>query len=274
MDLSFFPEPHLIPLAVLSLYLLYGGILYSFGGAHGRERAYAVWHSGLIGAALYAGALVLGYALGAVVQYYATVSGITPNCLSYFQPAALDKIHDAATNAMQCAVRVYWRHFNAISESYGWVFGISTLAGITVILSAYSMALFQAAMPFSAAATSALVALGAAMAGANLSLGFALLLPIGAIMVSNEKTRNIGSLILGAGIAFPAVLAAGADVLAQIPTVHIWAWQYILLGELVKAAGHAALIAAVISITLLVASAAAYAISRIFDHVGAHIAIE
>ncbi|MEM4438909.1 MAG: hypothetical protein QW680_09820 [Pyrobaculum sp.] len=274
MDLSFFPEPHLIPLAVLSLYLLYGGLLYSFGGAHGRERAYAVWHSGLIGAALYAGALVLGYALGAVVQYYATVSGITPNCLSYFKPADLDKIYDAAANAMQCAVRVYWSHYDAIASSYGWVFGVSAAAGILVITGPYSMGLFQAAMPFSAAATSALMALGTAMAACVLTLGFTLLLPIGAILVTSERTRNWGAAILGAGVAMPPVMAGGADALSRVSTVFIWPHQYILFGELAKVTGHVALIAGIVAMTLLVASAAAYALSRIFDHAGAHIAVE
>ncbi|RFA92825.1 hypothetical protein [Pyrobaculum aerophilum] len=274
MSLSFFPEPHLIPLAIISLYLLYGALLYSFGGAHGRERAYAVWHSGMIGIALYAGALVLGYALGAVINYYASVSGVTPNCLAKFQPGNLTEIYKPAVNATQCAVDVYRRHYEAIVGSYGWLFGVSALTGILVITGPYSMGLFQAALPFSAAATSALMALGAAMAACVLTLGFTLLLPLGAIAVTSERTRNAGALLLGAGIAFPPVLAGGADVLSGVSTVYISPHQYILFGELAKVTGHVALIVAIVTVTLLVASAASYALSRVFDHAGAHIAVE
>mgnify|MGYP001770630559 CR=1 FL=1 len=262
------------PIIVFSAYAIYGALLYSFGGAHGRERAYAVWHSAFISAALYATAVAMGYVLGALIQYYVSISGVTPRCLSYFQPAGLEQVYNAASQATRCAADVFQRHFNAIAESYGWIFGVSTVTGILVVLSAYSMGLFQAAMPFSAVATSALVALGAATAATQLTLGFALLLPIGAILVTYERTRPIGALLLGAGIAFPAVLAGGADVLAQTPTTYIWFWKYLLLGELVKEAGHVAYIAAVTTMTLLLASAATYAISRIYDHAGAHLSVE
>ncbi|WP_148682593.1 hypothetical protein [Pyrobaculum ferrireducens] len=275
--------PHLFfPLAVLSAYLLYGAVLYSFGGTHGKERALDVWHRGGVGFLLFAAATVITIALGAAVTFFisqASAAFKTPQVAGEFKPVCLSHFTDrdylrAVEKAYQCAVGVYRRYFDAIASGYGSIFTATALTGVLVITGGYSMGLSQAAMPYSSAATSALLALAAAVAATYVTYGFVLLMGLGAVLVAEEKTRHLGALILGVAAGFPPALAGGADVLQTIKVPEVDWSKYILFSSLIGVAADAAAVAAVTVTALSVAAAAAYAISRIFDHAGAHLAIE
>jgi hypothetical protein len=102
------------------------------------------------------------------------------------------------------------------------------------------------------------------------------LLPLGAVLVTYEKTRHLGAWLLAVSVVAPIVLAAGADVLiTAVDPLHIAA----IAGKVTPAFAFISadpLLEAMIMLGLigLVLGVVTYAASRLFDHAGASLALE
>ena len=104
------------------------------------------------------------------------------------------------------------------------------------------------------------------------------LLPVGAVLVTYEKTRHLGAWLLAVSVVAPIVLVAGADVLrsavgpgeiaalaGMVTPFFVFSFPYV--DSLLKAM----IILGLIGLTLGVVT---YAASRLFDHAGASLALE
>jgi len=104
------------------------------------------------------------------------------------------------------------------------------------------------------------------------------LLPLGAVLVTYERTRHLGAWLLAVSVVAPIVLVAGADVLrsavgpGQIAALTgmvtpFFAFSFPHVESLFKAM----IMLGLIGLTLGVVT---YAASRLFDHAGASLALE
>jgi hypothetical protein len=121
------------------------------------------------------------------------------------------------------------------------------------------------------AATTILISAAVYAVAAAMAYSWPALLPVGAVLVTYERTRNLGAWLLAVSVVAPVVLAAGADVLksavdpAKLPGIRA-----------ATPTGAVSLIQAMTLLGLigLVLSVLTYAASRLFDHAGASLALE
>jgi hypothetical protein len=121
------------------------------------------------------------------------------------------------------------------------------------------------------AATTVLISAAVYGVAAAMAYGWPAFLSIGAVLTTHERTRNLGAWLLAASVVAPVVLAAGADVLKSAVN------PLILLTPLTATPfGAVPLIQAMVLLGLigLVLGVATYAASRLFDHAGAHLALD
>jgi hypothetical protein len=121
------------------------------------------------------------------------------------------------------------------------------------------------------AATTVLISAAVYGVAAAMAYGWPALLPIGAVLVTYERTRNLGAWLLALSVVAPIVLAAGADLMRSAVD------PLILLTPLTATPfGAVPLIQAMVLLGLigLVLSVLTYAASRLFDHAGAHLALD
>jgi dolichyl-phosphate-mannose--protein O-mannosyl transferase len=104
------------------------------------------------------------------------------------------------------------------------------------------------------------------------------LLPVGAVLVTYEKTRHLGAWLLAVSVVAPVVLIAGADVLSSAVgpgkiaalagmVTPFFAFSFPHVESLFKAMIMLGLIGLVLGVVT-------YAASRLFDHAGASLALE
>jgi hypothetical protein len=104
-----------------------------------------------------------------------------------------------------------------------------------------------------------------------MAYGWPAFLSIGAVLVTYERTRNLGAWLLALSVVAPIVLAAGADVLRSAVN------PIILLTPLTATPfGAVPLIQAMVLLGLigLTLGVVTYAASRLFDHAGASLSLE
>jgi len=177
----------------------------------------------------------------------------------------------AVQTALTNAEKIYSRYFDAsvatLLSFYAAVVGF----GLPPWSQAISMAIMNVMGAAVMTAISVLITAAIYAVAAAIAKTWPLLTPIGAVLITYEKTRNIGALLIALGTVAPLVLIAGADVAqAAAPprsiTVEIlgnvWA-----VYDVVKSMVYLGLTA--VALTTLV-----YAATRIFDHVGSHFALE
>jgi hypothetical protein len=143
--------------------------------------------------------------------------------------------------------------------------------GILPWTSAISMAIMNGLAYIVTAATTIFISAAVYGVAAAMAYGWPAFLSIGAVLVTYERTRNLGAWLLALSVVAPVVLSAGADVLKSAVDPAI------LLTPLTATPfGAVPLIQAMVLLGLigLVLSVASYAASRLFDHAGAHLALD
>jgi acyl-CoA reductase-like NAD-dependent aldehyde dehydrogenase len=142
--------------------------------------------------------------------------------------------------------------------------------GIVPWTNPVSMAFMNGLAYIVTAATTVLISAAVYAVAAAMAHGWPALLPIGAVLTTYERTRNLGAWLLAVSVVAPIVLAAGADMLRSVGDVSI--------PDLRNATpfGAGRLLQAMVLLGLigLVLSVLTYAASRLFDHAGAHLALD
>jgi hypothetical protein len=134
------------------------------------------------------------------------------------------------------------------------------------------------------AATTVLLSSAVYAVAAVLARTWPFLLPVGAVLVTYERTRHLGAWLLAVSVVAPIVLAAGADLLASAVEAEklrsiadfdiirfITSLPAFIAGRIIDSLLMAMIILGLIGLTLGVLT---YAASRLFDHAGASLALE
>lgn len=252
-------------------YFAYGALLWVLGGARGREEAWAVWHRAVVIALVTAFAYFSPVLLGKAVQFYISQTGRAGPCLSELASAAGSLEQYSPAGPLSCAINTFEGLFDEIKKTYVDVFATTTITGLFPLTSSYSMSLFQIAMPFSGAASGALISLGVAAAASYIAAGFAFIAALGAFLLATGKLETLGALIVAVAIAFPPALAAAADVVRNL---YNPSWPTLNWGNLVDLTASLATITAYIAAALSIAGAATAAITYALSKLPQHLSVE
>ncbi len=279
----FSPDP--LTAAGLTVLLAQAGAysLYWFLGdrAH-RERAMEGFERVLTSGVLFGIALILVNLSLWGLNTYLSIANIEPPPGGAISILSQTKGWQDFANNIQAALRVAEQTYKSfVSESFvvlGAYAGAVIATGVVPWTSPISMAIMNVYAFLVTAVTTVLLSAGVYAAAAAMAHAWPLLLPLGAVLTTYERTRNLGAWLLALSVVAPVVLAAGADVVRSA----------VMPGQIAALAGMVtpffafsfphvdALLKAMIMLGLigLVLTVMAYAVSRIFDHAGAHLAID
>jgi hypothetical protein len=177
--------------------------------------------------------------------------------------------------------RSYATASGAILAAY---FGAVVATGLTHWTAPISMAVMNVFAFLVTAATTVLLSSAVYAIAAVLARTWPALLPLGAVLVSYERTRHLGAWLLAVSVVAPIVLAAGADLLASTVAAEnlraladldiiqfITSLPAFIAGRILDSILMAMIILGLIGLTLGILT---YAASRLFDHAGASLALE
>jgi len=275
-EIQFFSDP-LTAAGLMALAAQAGAYsLYWFLGdrAH-RERAMEGFERVLVSGVLFGVALILVNLSLWGLNTYLSVAGVRLPDISAIQVLNQTKSwRDFGVNvqtALSIAASTYQSYVGAAWEILAGYMASVVGTGILPWTSAVSMAIMNGLAYIVTAATTVLISAAVYAVAATMAYGWPAFLSIGAVLVTYERTRNLGAWLLALSVVAPVVLAAGADVLRSAVN------PIILLTPLTATPfGAVPLIQAMVLLGLigLVLSVATYAASRIFDHAGAHLALD
>ncbi len=273
---QFFSDP-LVAAGLMALAAQAGAYsLYWFLGdrAH-RERAAEGFERVLVSGVLFGIALILINLSLWGLNTYLSVAGVRLPDNSAIQVLNQTRSWQDFGANVQTALRVAEQTYRSYVEA-AWVILAGYMAavvgtGILPWTSPVSMAIMNALAYIVTAATTILISAAVYAVAAAMAYGWPALLPVGAVLVTYERTRNLGAWLLALSVVAPVVLAAGADVLkSAVPPSA--------LPDLRTAtpSGAVPLIQAMVLLGLigLVLTVLTYAASRLFDHAGAHLALD
>jgi hypothetical protein len=263
--------------------------LYWFLGdrAH-RERAMEGFEHVILSGVLFGIALALvNFALWGL-SIYLSVAGVKPPPGGAIQTLNQTKgWQDFANNiqaALEVAERTYRSYATASGAILGAYFGAVVATGLTHWTAAISMAIMNVFAFLVTAATTVILSSAVYAVAAALARTWPFLLPLGAVLVTYERTRHLGAWLLAVSVVAPIVLAAGADLLTaaveaerlravtNIDVIQfITSLPSIIARQIIDPLLVAMIVLGLIGLTLGVLT---YAVSRIFDHAGASLALE
>jgi len=173
--------------------------------------------------------------------------------------------------ALSTAASTYQSYVGAAWDILAGYMAVVIGTGVLPWTSPVSMAVMNAYAYIVTAATTILISAAVYAVAAAMAYSWPALLPVGAVLVTYERTRNLGAWLLALSVVAPVVLAAGADVLksavdpSKLPRL-----------DTATPSGAVSLIQAMTLLGLvgLVLSVLSYAASRLFDHAGAHLALD
>jgi len=183
---------------------------------------------------------------------------------------------------MQAALKVaegtYRSYVTSSAAILGAYAGAVVATGITPWTTPVSMAILNVYAFLVTAATTVLILSAVYAVAMTLAHTWPLLLPLGAVLVTYERTRQLGAWLLAVSVVAPIILAAGADVLrSAVNPVDIaklvgmvtpfFAFSFPHVDSLLKAMIMLGLIGLVLGVLT-------YAASRLFDHAGASLSLD
>jgi hypothetical protein len=263
--------------------------LYWFLGdrAH-RERAMEGFERVLISGVLFGIALILiNLSLWGLNTYLSIADVRLPYNSAIMVLNQTEGWWDFGTNvqaALSVAEETYRSYVTTSAAILAAYFGAVVATGVTHWTAAISMAIMNVFAFLVTAATTVLLSSAVYAVAAVLARTWPALLPVGAVLVAYERTRHLGAWLLAVSVVAPIVLAAGADLLKY--TVEAERLRYIANIDIIRfitslpaiIASHIidSLLIAMIVLGLigLVLGVVTYAVSRIFDHAGASLALE
>ena len=273
-DLSLDPL-FLSGLAVLSAQALYYAGHWFLGGRAQKERAMEGFEHVLLSGVLFGVALALvNFALWGL-NVYLDLAGIKPPPGGAIETLSQIRAwQDFGVNiqtALSMAASTYQSYVGATWDILAGYMAAVVGTGILPWTSAVSMAIMNGLAYIVTAATTILISAAVYAVAAAMAYSWPALLPVGVVLVTYERTRNLGAWLLALSVVAPVVLAAGADVLksavdpSTLPSLRT-----------ATPAGAVSLIQAMTLLGLigLVLSVLTYAASRLFDHAGASLALD
>jgi hypothetical protein len=180
--------------------------------------------------------------------------------------------------ALSVAEQTYRSYVTASAAILGAYSGAVVATGVTHWTSPISMAILNVYAFLVTGATTVLLSSAVYAVAAALAHTWPALLPLGAVLVTYERTRHLGAWLLAVSVVAPIVLAAGADVLISAVkpgdvaaaaglVTPFFAFSFPYVDAVLKAM----IMLGLIGLTLGVLT---YAASRIFDHAGASLSLE
>jgi hypothetical protein len=187
----------------------------------------------------------------------------------------------AALSAAEQTYRSYATASAAILAAY---FGAVSVTGATHWTAAISMAIMNVFAFLVTAATTVLLSSAVYAVATVLARTWPALLPLGAVLVTYERTRHLGAWLLAVSVVAPITLAAGADLLKSAVEAEklrsiantdiiqfITSLPAIIARHIIDSLLMTMIILGLIGLVLSVLS---YAASRLFDHAGASLSLE
>ena len=273
-DLSLDPL-FLSGLAVLTAQALYYAGHWFIGGRAQKERAMEGFEHVILSGVLFGVALALvNFALWGL-NTYLSVAGVRLPDNSAIQVLNQTKSwRDFASNVQTALSTAAWTYQSYVGAAWEILAGyMASVVGTGILpwTSAISMAIMNGLAYIVTAATTILISAAVYAVAAAMAYGWPAFLSIGAVLVTYERTRNLGAWLLALSVVAPIVLAAGADVLKSLVD------PIILLTPLTATPfGAVPLIQAMVLLGLigLTLGVVTYAASRLFDHAGASLSLE
>ena len=273
---QFFSDPLVAAgLMALAAQAGYYSLYWFLGDRAHRERAVEGFERVLVSGVLFGVALILINLSLWGLNIYLSVAGVRLPDNSAIQVLNQTRSwQDFASNvqtALSIAAWTYQSYVGAAWEILAGYMAAVVGTGILPWTAAVSMAIMNALAYIVTAATTILISAAVYAVAAAMAYGWPAFLSIGAVLVTYERTRNLGAWLLALSVVAPVVLAAGADVLkSAVPPSA--------LPDLRTAtpSGAVPLIQAMVLLGLigLVLTVLSYAASRLFDHAGAHLALD
>jgi hypothetical protein len=286
---QFFSDPLTAAgLMVLTVQAGYYALYWFLGDRTHKERAAEGFERVLVSGILFGIALILVNLSLWGLNIYLSVAGVKP------PPGGAIKIlnqtkgwHDF-TNNIQAALEVAEETYRSYASASGAIlaayFGAVVATGLTHWTAPISMAVMNVFAFLVTAATTVLISSAVYAVATVLARTWPLLLPLGAILTTYERTRNLGAWLLAVSVVAPIVLAVGADLLKSAVEAEklrsitnldiiqfITSLPSIIAGQIIDPLLVAMIMLGLIGLTLGVLT---YAASRIFDHAGASLALE
>ena len=280
MSTPFFSDPLLFTGAgALLAQAGYYALHWTLGGREGKARAAEGFERVLVSAVLFAvamsffafAALGLSVFLELMSPDAADRLYITKELVESLKNSSYAGYGEAAAEALKRSEAVYHKYFDVSVATLASFFGAVTGLGLLPWTQSVSMGIMNAMGAAVMTASTVLVSSAVYAVAAAMARGWVLLMPLGAVLVTYERTRNLGALLLAVSVAAPLVLAVGADVAyASAPPRAI---TFEILGNpaAVYDVAKSVVYLGLIAVTL---AALTYAVSRLFDHAGAHFAID
>jgi hypothetical protein len=273
---QFFSDPLVAAgLMALAAQAGYYSLYWFLGDRAHRERAMEGFERVLVSGVLFGVALILINLSLWGLNTYLSVAGVRLPDNSAIQVLNQTKSwQDFASNvqtALSIAAWTYQSYMGAAWEILAGYMASVVGTGILPWTSPISMAIMNGLAYIVTAATTIFISAAVYGVAAAMAYGWPAFLSIGAVLVTYERTRNLGAWLLAVSVVAPVILSAGADVLKSLvdPTT--------LSSPLTATPfGAVPLIQAMVLLGLigLVLSVATYAASRLFDHAGAHLALD
>ena len=280
---QFFSDP-LVAAGLMVLVAQAGAYsLYWFLGdrAH-RERAMEGFERVLVSGVLFGIALILiNLSLWGLSTYLSIADVKLPDNSAIRILNQTEGWWDFGTN-MQAALKVaegtYRSYVTSSATILGAYAGAVVATGLTHWTAPISMAMVNVYVFLVTAATTVLILSAVYAVAMTLAHTWPLLLPLGAVLVTYERTRQLGAWLLSVSVVAPIILAAGADVLrSAVNPADITKLAGMVTPFFVFSFPHVdALLKAMIMLGLIGLSLGVltYAASRLFDHAGASLSLD
>jgi hypothetical protein len=282
---NFFSDLSLDPLAlsglaVLTAQALYYAMYWFLGGREHRQRAMEGFEHVILSGVLFGVALALvNFALWGL-NIYLSVAGVTLPDNSAIRILNQTKSWQDFGVNVQRALSVAEGTYKSYAKESGAILAAYSAAvvgfGVTHWTSSISMAILNVYAFLVTAATTVLLSAAVYAVAMVLARTWPVLLPLGAVFVTYERTRHLGAWLLAVSVVAPIVLVSGADVLrSAVSPGQIAALAGMVTPLFVFFNADPLLMAMVllglIGLTLGVVT---YAASRLFDHAGASLSLE
>jgi len=273
---QFFSDPLVAAgLMALAAQAGYYSLYWFLGDRAHRERAMEGFERVLVSGVIFGVALILvNLSLWGLNTYLSVASVRLPDNSAIQVLNQTKSWQDFGANvqtALSIAAWTYQSYVGAAWEILAGYMASVVGTGILPWTAAVSMAIMNGLAYIVTAATTVLISAAVYAVAAAMAYGWPAFLSIGAVLTTYERTRNLGAWLLALSVVAPVVLAAGADVLKSLVN------PLILLTPLTATPfGAVPLIQAMVLLGLigLVLSVTTYAASRLFDHAGAHLALD
>jgi len=278
-DLSLDPL-FLSGLAVLSAQALYYAGVWIVGGRSQKERAMEGFEHVILSGVVFGLALALVNLALWGLNVYLDLAGVRLPDNSAIQRLNQTKGWWDFGGNVQAALSVAEQTYRSYATASGAILAAYSAAvvgfGLTHWTSAVSMAILNVYAYLVTAATTVLLSSAVYAVAMVLARTWPALLPLGAVLVTFERTRNLGAWLLAVSVVAPIVLAAGADVLiTAVSPAQIAALAGMVTPAFVFFNADPLLMAMILlGLIGLVLSVATYAVSRLFDHAGASLSLE